>query len=318
MDDGPKKVMSNRSWRLTVGPMLIASLVGLMALDSWVNRQKIPAGMPEFVRSFGDADGTFAAGLILLLAGVLVCGRAGFELSRLFGGMGIFVSAKSLTFCAVAGLLASGLSVGKGAALAEYGGEILATTAGCALFLTMLAYVRDKDVKGAGGAVAAAVMAFVYAGVMLGFLIAIRREHAVWVMVGIVLTIKACDIGAYFTGSAIGRHKLIPWLSPGKTWEGLAGGVVTSALCGVGMALLAEKIRGLNVEGFSWVHGAVLGAILGLMGQAGDLSASVLKRDAGVKDAGRILPGFGGVLDMLDSLLIAGPAAYWFLAIMHR
>ena len=87
-------------------------------------------------------------------------------------------------------------------------------------------------------AVAAAAFAFIYAGVVLGFLLAIRREHGVWTMVGLIFLVKACDSGAYFTGVAIGKHKLIPWISPGKTWEGLVGGVITSgAFSRVGLAV---------------------------------------------------------------------------------
>lgn len=255
-------------------------------------------------------------GLPMLVAGVILCGRAGYELSRLFRSSGIAASAKSLTFCASAGLIASALTVGASAPLhGEQAGAVLATGAGLSLFLTMLAFVRDKDTRGAAGAVAGAVVAFVYVGLMLGFLMALRRDYEVWVMVGVVLTIKACDIGAYFTGKAIGKHKMIPWLSPGKTWEGLVGGIALSCVCGAVMSLLAGRWgwEGLeSLRSFTVVQGVALGGLLAVMGQLGDLSASVFKRDAGVKDSGNI-PGFGGLIDLLDSLLIAAPVGFWFL-----
>ncbi|MGH7131504.1 MAG: phosphatidate cytidylyltransferase [Phycisphaerales bacterium] len=297
--------------RLMFGPVLIALLLGLMWLDQWLADQSAPAGLSLLTTH----DGRWQPGLILVFIGLLACGRAGYELSRMFQAAGIQASAKSLTFCAAAGLLAGVLTIGPLAPLHDIGAEVLGSAAGLALFLTMLAYIRDRDVKGAGGAVASAVLAFVYVGVMLGFLMALRREHSVWLMVMMILTVKACDSGAYFVGSAIGKHKLIPWISPGKTWEGLVGGVLTSAACGVGLAALGHEWGALA----SWARlglagGGVLGLLLGIFGQLGDLSASVLKRDAGIKDAGRILPGFGGLVDMLDSLLITAPLTYWYLA----
>ncbi|MBZ0170745.1 MAG: phosphatidate cytidylyltransferase, partial [Phycisphaerales bacterium] len=98
---------------------------------------------------------------------------------------------------------------------------------------------------------------------------------------------------------------------PGKTWEGLLGAVVFAAVLGAAGAVL---LRWAGVaEAPDWVWGAGLGALFACIGQAGDLVASVLKRDAGVKDAGGTVPGFGGVLDVIDSLLLAPPVAYWLL-----
>jgi phosphatidate cytidylyltransferase len=161
-------------------------------------------------------------------------------------------------------------------------------------------------VASAGGT----LLAFVYLGLMSGFLLAIRREHSVWVLAWVILTTKACDIGAYFAGRSLGRHKLISWLSPGKTWEGLAGGLVASAVIGAaGLALVRRVEPGLP----PWWTGFIAGALFGLTGQFGDLIESLFKRDAGIKDASSVLPGFGGVLDVLDSPLMVAPVAYWWL-----
>jgi len=127
----------------------------------------------------------------------------------------------------------------------------------------------------------------------------------------VLLITKSMDIGAYFTGRSIGRHKLIPWLSPGKTWEGLFGGVAVAAAVGAGAASFSHHAR-LDFP-VLWWHGAVFGAFLGLIGQAGDLLASLLKRDAGMKDYSQRLLGFGGVLDVIDSPLLVAPIAYWCL-----
>jgi phosphatidate cytidylyltransferase len=123
----------------------------------------------------------------------------------------------------------------------------------------------------------------------------------------IVAIVKAADVGAYATGHAIGKHKLIPWLSPGKTIEGFIGGLVFSAVVA---ALILPQL-----STFTPVKAIFAGLVLGAVGQLGDLLESLLKRDAGVKDSGK-LPGFGGLLDLLDSPLLAAPAAYWLLKLI--
>jgi phosphatidate cytidylyltransferase len=179
---------------------------------------------------------------------------------------------------------------------------------------SMVWHSRTRSSKGVLVAAGAALLSFVYFGLMFGFVLALRREHSAWVVLGILVITKSCDIGAYFTGKTIGRHKLILWLSPGKTWEGLVGGVVTAAALGVLFAYLVTT-QGISEAPhvMAWWHGALLGAFLAIAGQTGDLVESLLKRDAGVKDSSSLVPGFGGVLDIIDSLLPAAPVAYWLL-----
>jgi len=161
---------------------------------------------------------------------------------------------------------------------------------------------------------AGTVLATLYLGGLAWFLMALRVKHAgrhlfqgsTMILVMVLLVVKATDIGAFFGGRAIGRHKLIPWLSPGKTWEGLICGVLFSALVG---ALLARYI-GLPDFRLTWWKGLIFGAVLGGIGQAGDLLESLMKRDAEVKDSGALVPGFGGILDIIDSPLLAAPFAY--------
>jgi phosphatidate cytidylyltransferase len=105
---------------------------------------------------------------------------------------------------------------------------------------------------------------------------------------------------------------MIPWLSPKKSWEGLVGGVATATLVGSGLAALSARCDSPNDQIPIWV-GALGGALVALIGQAGDLAESAFKRDSGLKDSGRILPGMGGVLDVLDSPLFTGPVVYWLL-----
>ncbi len=118
---------------------------------------------------------------------------------------------------------------------------------------------------------------------------------------------KCCDIGAYLTGRAIGRHRMTPYLSPKKTWEGFSGGMLLAVLTAVGLAQLGEVFR------YGWPEAVVFGLIVGLAGVFGDLAESMLKRDCQTKDASQTIPGFGGVLDVIDSLLLAAPLAYWWL-----
>jgi CDP-diglyceride synthetase len=150
-------------------------------------------------------------------------------------------------------------------------------------------------------------------GFLPGMLLQLRLTHSAWTLLGVLLLIKSCDIGAYFTGRAIGKHKLIPWLSPGKTWEGLFGGIAFASLIGaLGAWLLG---RAGVVASPTPAVGALAGVLFSLVGHAGDLMASVLKRDTGVKDTGTALPGMGGLIDVLDSPLLVFPAAYWLLVL---
>lgn len=121
-----------------------------------------------------------------------------------------------------------------------------------------------------------------------------------------LLIIWATDSIAYFSGKFFGRRKLAPLLSPGKTWAGFYGGCL-------GGLLAALSVHSLFGMAFSYGHAVVLGLLLSLSGQLGDLAESLLKREAGVKDSGRLIPGHGGLLDRLDSLLFAVPVYYLFL-----
>ena len=126
-----------------------------------------------------------------------------------------------------------------------------------------------------------------------------------YVLYFIVVT-KFSDLGAYCTGSLIGRHKMIPRISPGKTWEGLGGAVVVSTLASILFAHLAgPKLAGMNLT-----HAIILGVILSLAAVVGDLIESIFKREAGAKDSGKFFPGIGGILDLLDSLLFNAPLMY--------
>jgi phosphatidate cytidylyltransferase len=124
-----------------------------------------------------------------------------------------------------------------------------------------------------------------------------------------VLITKFSDTGAYVVGSLIGRHKMIPRISPGKTWEGVAGAIVITTLA----SLLFVHFLGSHMAGMTWTHAVILGLLLGGCAVVGDLIESIFKREAGAKDSGRFFPGIGGILDLVDSLLFNAPIMYLYL-----
>ncbi len=124
-----------------------------------------------------------------------------------------------------------------------------------------------------------------------------------------ILVTKFSDMGAYLTGSLIGRHKMIPRISPGKTWEGFGGAIVIST----GASLVFVHFLGGKMFGMNWIHAVILGIVLSSTAVVGDLIESLFKREAGVKDSGSFFPGIGGILDLLDSLLFNAPIMYLYL-----
>ncbi|HTL57567.1 MAG TPA: CDP-archaeol synthase [Candidatus Limnocylindrales bacterium] len=124
-----------------------------------------------------------------------------------------------------------------------------------------------------------------------------------------LLITKFSDTGAYVVGSLIGKHKMIPRISPGKTWEGFGGAILGSVLA----SLIFVHFLGSSMLGMNWFHAIVLGVVLSIGAVVGDLIESIFKREAEVKDSGRFFPGIGGILDLLDSLLFNAPIMYLYL-----
>ena len=128
-----------------------------------------------------------------------------------------------------------------------------------------------------------------------------------------ILTTKCSDIGAYSLGSLIGRHKMIPSVSPAKTWEGFVGAILLSTVAAMVMAHYWGESR---LGGMTMGHAAALGPVLAVGAVIGDLVESVFKRDSGVKDSGSFFPGIGGILDLLDSLLFNAPLMFLYLRLV--
>lgn len=287
--------------RVLMGPVLIALLVGALLLDRALE------GMTILL--WASRSLTIPRGAVLFLIGAGLATWGARELAVILKDKGIEASKRILTLAALVGLLVSCVVP---ETLSAPDAVAVVSTAAVVVLLSALAYYsRHRNPQGIVAATGGVLLAFVYLGLMFGFYLAIRRHVSIWVLLWVLLVTKSCDIGAYFTGKAVGRHKLIPWLSPGKTWEGLMGGMAFAGVVGVLGLRALSAWAGEAVP--NWLWGALVGVTFALVGQAGDLIMSLFKRDAGIKDSGKSLPGYGGILDVLDSPMLVAPLAYWWL-----
>jgi len=267
--------------RIVLGAMLVAGLAGVFWLDRAAGEGRVFTGLVALGAVWGLGE------LFRLLSELS-------NLSRLVVALG------ALVLIGVAGLV---------------GGErddlLVALTALIVAALAVAALARTRPPEGFDE-LGSSLFAFVYLGVFPSTLVLLRARPDGWVLVvALLVSTKAADIGAYFAGHLLGRRQLIPWISPNKTVEGLAGGLALAAL--MGWLLLGPE---LGVGRYGTLAAVGFGLVAGLAGTAGDLVESLLKRARGVKDSGRVLPGFGGVLDMIDSPLLSGPAIFSLVALL--
>jgi len=204
-----------------------------------------------------------------------------------------------------------------------------ALAAALAPFIFQSIAMRRDDLRSGYPAAAASTFAFVYIAVPMALLVEIRRQPAggIWVIYTL-LAVWAGDIFAYFVGKSIGRHRMSPRISPNKTWEGAIASIAASVLVGV---IWFQHAAGLSssllhmglIDRRSGLFGLeqphlwpiiVLSAVVNIAAQLGDLVESLIKRGAGVKDSGSILPGHGGMLDRIDAMLFAVPVVWAFRA----
>lgn len=151
-----------------------------------------------------------------------------------------------------------------------------------------------------------------YMGWMLGHYVALREldQGKEWVIFAL-FSAFACDTAAFLTGRTWGRRPLAPTISPGKTWEGAIGGFIAALAAALILYTLLD-VAGLSLP-ISYAQTVLLGCFVGLFAQIGDLSESLLKRRAGVKDSGSLIPGHGGILDRIDSLVFTGVIVYYYV-----
>jgi phosphatidate cytidylyltransferase len=173
----------------------------------------------------------------------------------------------------------------------------------------LMQFTRRQNTDATVG-IATTLFGILYVSWLFSFLIKIRLlPFGASLLALVLLVAKAGDIGAYLVGTRWGRHALIARISPAKSLEGAMGGLVFSIL-----AALASKSFLPDWNCFSYLNLSIMGALFGILGQLGDLSESLIKRDCQVKDSGNFLPGLGGVLDTIDSILFTAPAFYFYIS----
>lgn len=205
----------------------------------------------------------------------------------------------------------------------------LGFAAAIAPFIFLTRAMRDEPLSLGYPAAAASVFAFTYIALPMGMLVQLRQQWAgAFYLLYLLLVVWAGDIFAYFVGKSMGRHLMAPRISPKKTWEGAAASVIasvavgwllfnhalpiSSALLRVGLIQRRDGLFGLEQPSMGPI--IVLTIVLNVTAQLGDLVESLIKRGAGVKDSGAILPGHGGMLDRIDALLFAAPVLWYYAA----
>ena len=196
---------------------------------------------------------------------------------------------------------------GQGATMLSWGWDIFWPATIVIIFLWQ--FTRKNTFEALSG-LATTLFGLAYIAGLFGYLFYLRAfkdAQGMWLVLFLILVTKSGDAGALFLGRLFGRHTLMERISPRKTVEGFVGGVVVSGLVAALAAPMVERLGGSLWAGFA------LGIVLGLCGQVGDFAESLIKRDCQVKDSGRLFPGLGGVLDVIDSLLLTAPIFYGFL-----
>lgn len=280
--------------RLWLGATLIAALVGLCYADVSLR----------------------PPGVVLLPLAVLIGWLAVGELHRMFSARGLeFPNGVACGCTAI--ILATAIENWRVPGHPAHGAAAAACGLAAALGWLFLSEMRRfSETSRSLERLGSGALALLYVGGSLSWLVQIRQLGAdvgLAALASLVLVVKLCDTGAYFTGRFCGRHKLSPALSPGKTVEGALGGLAWSAIGSWAFFQYALP-PWLQTPPPPLIATLSYGVALGLAGMVADLAESLLKRDAGVKDSSAWMPGFGGVLDVVDSLLLSAPVGWAFWA----
>ncbi len=255
--------------------------------------RNLPAAVTTAVVLVGALGTTLVVAnpLFVALVGVLCLGAV-WELGGAFARVGVHVAMPPV-YVGTVGILASAWTLGvAGALIAVY----------LTVFVIIAWRLLEESDDSAVRDIITSVFAVVYVPFLASFVILLLEEHRSALVVGtyVVVTI-ANDIGGWGVGVLFGRHPMIPRISPHKSWEGFAGSVLVCALVGAGM---------LEILHIGWAWGLLLGALGALVATIGDLTESMIKREVGLKDMSGLMPGHGGVLDRMDSLLMTAPVFY--------
>lgn len=241
------------------------------------------------------------ATFVLLIT--VFCGFAAYEFFSLVEKKGI----RAIKSLGVLGAAIIPFSIFKGFELLQ-GWELLFAFA--IIFILFLIQFTRRENNNLTIAAAITFFGVFYAGWLLSFLVRIFMLPDGSMLVGfLLLTTKSGDVFAYICGNKFGKHPLIQRISPKKTVEG--------AVCAFLATVLFSCLSKIYLPQFSIAHLFLLGVLFGILGQVGDLSESLIKRDCNVKDSGALIPGFGGVLDLVDSLLFTAPVFYFYLIFIY-
>lgn len=284
-------------YRLIFGTIMIAAFLGLAVFDGYLD-----GSICQNSKEIFQFKGIIISGLFVILAIVAML-----EIRTLFSKAGVKIflpTSIPLTILIGTAWASAQLII---MAYPNISPEKIRLVA-CLLFAAVaiwatflyqaLKFGTDNVIKNCS----ANIFAIFYIGFLAGFILAIRIDFGVWALLMYIFTIKSSDIGAYTAGRLFGKHKFSPSISPGKTWEGVVGAVIFSAIVA---SLFAHFLYIIPL----WTA-ALFGAAMAFLGQLSDLAESMIKRDAQQKDSSNSVPGFGGILDIIDSLMMPAPVAY--------
>jgi phosphatidate cytidylyltransferase len=283
--------------RLPVSVVLIASFVGILIVDGWTAPYHaiwmtlvVLAGILATVELIPLLTATIARPFVVpLFAGTILC-----------------LASNAMTSVS----MAQGVDSLGPLGCAFVVSIIVAFSAGVRTF---------DDITPVTPRVASTILGIAYIGVLGSFLAQLRflngHENGIYALALVVGATKGTDIGAYTFGKLFGRHLMTPRLSPKKTWEGAAGGLIFAIAIVSGLTWLEGSARG-SVTLSGWPMILAFALTVSIAGQTGDLAESMLKRESKVKDASSVIPGFGGILDLLDSLMLAAPAGWAILTVL--
>jgi phosphatidate cytidylyltransferase len=276
--------------RVFFGILMTAFFVAVVVFDGWLDRS---------ITALADDDKPIQGSVFCLLIAMLAI-PAQLELSKL-------AEAKNLKVFVPVSIISSILFATNGYLLQFI--EIKPHTyliflSAFVLFALLLYQYIFHKISGVLANCGASYFSILYLGLLSSFCVSMRLEFGIWPLLMFIFAVKSADIGAYTIGSICGRHKFSPKISPGKTWEGMGGGVAFAIIVAVGFAVICDIM--------SWWLAIIFGVCLAFIGQIGDLVESMIKRDAEQKDSANKVPGFGGILDIIDSPLVAAPFGYLF------
>ncbi len=282
-------------YRLLFGTLMTVFFTAVVIFDGWLDGSLTTCQTDD-----RTVQGTI---LCILIAGLII--PAQLELSKL-------AAAKKLKIFTPLSIIASILF-----ASTWYWQQLIETPPQiCLFFLSTLSLLGlllyQYFCYGSSGVIAncgASYFSIIYLGLLSGFVLAIRIDLGIWPLLMFIFVIKSADIGAYAVGTLFGKHQFSPGISPGKTWEGMTGAAV--------VAMIVAVLFGVICDIMVWWLAAIFGLCFAFIGQFGDLVESMIKRDAKQKDSADNVPGFGGILDIIDSPLLAAPFAYLFFILFE-